>query len=160
MRLKNLNSYSMLLGLFFIQGCSTFKEEPPKPSTPHKQLMCLAEAIHGEARGEPEEGKIFVGRVIITRVEKGFGKNYCDVVYSKRQFAPKKRPRVASINAAKKSQQLGANGITHFHSYKRQRTPAAVFSTAPHCESKGRVGGHWGFTCYEHGLRKTASSDD
>jgi hypothetical protein len=147
------------LTLLFAQGCSTLKDKQTS-STPHKQMMCLAEAIHGEARGEPDEGKIFVGRVIITRVQKGYGKNYCEVVYSKRQFAPKKKPTAASIQAAKQSQKLGPNGITHFHSYQSQRTPAAVFSIAPHCEAKGKVGGHWGFTCYEYGSRRTISTVD
>lgn len=160
MQFYKTNIYSLAALVLFLQGCSTLEDSSQKTTNSHKQMMCLAEAIHGEARGEPEEGKIFVGRVIITRVQKGFGKNYCDVVYSKRQFAPKKRPKKASILAAEKSQKLGPNGVTHFHSYKTQRTPAAVFSTAPHCESKGKVGGHWGFTCYEHGLRKTASRDE
>jgi Cell Wall Hydrolase len=160
MRLKISNLHYWVFATLFLEGCSTLDESSQKGTSSHKQMMCLAEAIHGEARGEPEEGKIFVGRVIITRVKKGYGKNYCDVVYSKRQFAPKKRPRQASILAAQKSQKLGPNGVTHFHSYRVQRTPAAIFSTAPHCESKGKVGGHWGFTCYEHGMRKTASSED
>ena len=143
--------------LLLITGCATTDKNV---SSQHKQMMCLAEAIHGEARGEPEEGKLFVGRVIITRVQKGYGKNYCEVVYSKRQFAPKKKPTSSSIHAAKKSERLGPNGITHFHSYRNQRTPAAVFSQAPNCTPRGRVGGHWGFTCYERGLRKTASTLD
>ena len=107
----------------------------------------MAEAIHGEARGESEEGKIFVGRVIITRVKEGYGPNYCSVVYAKRQFAPLKNPSKNAIAAAVKSQKLGANGVTHFHSYKKQKTPLAQFSQSPQCLSRGRVGGHWGFTC-------------
>lgn len=117
----------------------------------------MADAIHGEARGEPEDGKIFVGRVIITRVQKGYGPNYCSVVYAKRQFAPKKGATKASINAAKKSESLGANGVTHFHSYKTQRSKHAGFSRSPSCVSRGKVGGHWAFTCQDS--RRTASVD-
>ncbi len=157
MRTKYLSTLGGILGFVFLQGCSSL-EKPEK--TPYKQMMCLAEAIHGEARGESEEGKIFVGRVIVTRVQNGYGKNYCDVVYSKRQFAPKKRPQTASVKAAQKSLKMGASGITHFHSYRKQKTSAASFSVAPHCVSRGKVGGHWGFTCYEHGIRRTASTVD
>ncbi len=159
MRSNGLNFILLITIACLAQGCSTLREEETA-GTSYKQMMCLAEAIHGEARGETEEGKIFVGRVIVTRVQSGFGKNYCDVVYSKRQFAPKKRPQHASVKAAKKSLQLGANGVTHFHSYKKQRSSNAGFSIAPHCVARGKVGGHWGFTCHEHGIRKTASTID
>lgn len=151
--------YSLSLTMTILQACSHLRESD-EIKTPKKQLMCLAEAIHGEARGESEEGKIFVGRVIITRVKNGYGKNYCDVVYSKRQFAPKKNPERSSLQAARKSQQLGPNGITHFHSYKNQKTSAAVFSTASQCTPRGKIGSHWGFTCFEYGTRRTASTEE
>lgn len=157
---KTIRIIACITMILLATGCSTTSRDLTSVSPQHKQMMCLAEAIHGEARGETEDGKIFVGRVVITRVKKGFGKNYCDVVYSKRQFAPKKKPTFSSIQAAKKSESLGPNGITHFHSYKIQKTSSAIFSKAPHCEPRGKVGSHWGFTCYEHGLRKTANVSD
>ena len=131
-------------------ACSTLKKGETRPApgfAQQKQLQCLAEAIQGEARGEPEEGKIFVGRVIITRVKQGYGQNYCSVVYAKRQFAPAKKPSKKSFAAAVKSEKLGPNGVTHFHSYKNQRTSLAGFSRSSKCTPRGRVGGHWGFTC-------------
>lgn len=118
----------------------------------------MAEAIHGEARGESEEGKIFVGRVIITRVKEGYGQNYCSVVYAKRQFAPKKSPTKKSIAAAIKSQKMGPNGVTHFHSYRTQKTPLAGFTRSPACETRGKVGGHWGFTCASLNRQRTLQS--
>lgn len=63
----------------------------------------MAEAIHGEARGEPVNGQIFVGQVILTRVKQGYGRDVCSVVYAKRQFAPKKYPSKASYRAAQKA---------------------------------------------------------
>lgn len=154
----NSNSFfkkyvSLIFG--FTTACSTLSnshnanEKITKPLTSSNQLRCLAEAIHGEARGEPEEGKLFVGRVVATRVQYGYGKNYCEVVYAKNQFAPKKDFNSVSMSAAKKSHKLGPNGITHFHSYNNRRTSKASFSTSPKCTYTGKIGGHWGFACIE-----------
>ena len=136
-----------LLGIILCTGACASLGEKDSGTVKNRQLQCLAEAIHGEARGESEEGKIFVGRVIITRVKEGYGQNYCSVVYAKRQFAPLKTPTKQSVAAAKKSEKLGPNGVTHFHSYKNQKTALAGFSRSPACTSKGKIGGHWGFTC-------------
>lgn len=123
-------------------------------------LRCLAQAIHGEARGEAEEGKLLVGRVIATRVHYGYGKNYCEVVNAKRQFAPQKNFNSASMAAAKKSHSLGPNGITHFHSYTNRTTPKASFSMSPQCKYKGKVGGHWTFACNERRMLSSVNEDE
>ncbi len=123
-------------------------------------LRCLAQAIHGEARGEPEAGKLLVGRVIATRLQNGYGKNYCEVVNAKRQFAPVKHYNQASWQAAQKSHQLGPNGITHFHSYNKRVTPQASFSTSPQCSYKGKVGGHWTFACNERRVLSTIATEE
>lgn len=154
---------ALILVALLLPACSSLieKSQPSTKQISQRHLQCLAEAIHGEARGETEEGKLFVGRVILTRVEKGYGKNYCEVVYSKRQFAPKKKPTARSIAAAKKSLKLGPNGITHFHSYPEKSTALAGFSTTPKCQFKMKVGGHWGFVCDDYNnRRKTASVED
>ncbi|VAW17048.1 hypothetical protein MNBD_ALPHA09-1910 [hydrothermal vent metagenome] len=45
-------------------------------------FMCLAKAIYFEARSEPREGQMAVGRVILNRVDdKGFPNTVCGVVY-------------------------------------------------------------------------------
>lgn len=123
-------------------------------SSDNRQLRCMAEAIHGEARGEPVNGQIFVGQVILTRVKQGYGRDVCSVVYAKRQFAPKKYPSKASYRAAQKAMYRGPNGVTHFHSYKRRRTRRAVFSVSEKCKYAYKIGNHWGFTC---GRRNVAS---
>lgn len=46
-----------------------------------RQLQCLADNIYYEAKGEPDLGKIAVGRVVMNRVDAGFAPNPCDVIY-------------------------------------------------------------------------------
>jgi hypothetical protein len=54
-----------------------------KPSTPPKDaLTCLATAMYFEARGEPEEGQLAVGQVILNRVAHDrYPNTVCGVVY-------------------------------------------------------------------------------
>jgi hypothetical protein len=128
-------------------GCSSIPKSSIRVSDP--QLKCLAEAIHGEARGESHTGKLFVGRVVMTRVDRGFAPNICSVVYAKYQFAPRRDFGRASLNAAIEAKRRGPNGITHFHSYSNRKTPSASFSISPQCVFKTRVGRHWGYFCNE-----------
>lgn len=123
-------------------------------------LRCLAQAIHGEARGEPEAGKLLVGRVIATRLQYGYGKNYCDVVHARKQFAPQKHYSEASWQAAQKSHKLGPNGITHFHSYSQRQTPRASFSSSPQCAYRGKIGAHWTFSCNDRRVLSSIQTDD
>lgn len=52
-------------------------------------LLCLATAIFLEARGEPYDGKLAVGQVIVNRTEnEKFPDTVCEVVYQEDQFAP------------------------------------------------------------------------
>jgi len=46
-----------------------------------KQLACMAKNIFYEAGGEPILGQAAVARVVMNRVQHGFGKNPCAVVY-------------------------------------------------------------------------------
>lgn len=48
-----------------------------------KQMTCLAQVIYDEARGEPKQGKIAVGNVVMNRV-KTWNRDVCGVVYHKR----------------------------------------------------------------------------
>lgn len=125
-----------------LSGCAT----TPGPKL-NSQERCMADAIHGEARGEPFEGKVFVGRVILTRLNQSYGSSICEIVHAPSQFAPQKGYSEDTALATKKALQLGANGITHFHSYKRRQTPNASFSQSAKCLYKGKVGAHWGFFC-------------
>lgn len=50
-------------------------------------LKCIAEAIHREAIGEPEKGKIAIAWVILNRIKSNiFPDSACDVVTQKGQF--------------------------------------------------------------------------
>lgn len=48
-----------------------------------KQVKCMAANIFYEARGESEQGKAAVARVVMNRVKHGFGSSPCEVVYQK-----------------------------------------------------------------------------
>jgi len=53
-----------------------------------KDMECLAGAIYFESRGEPLEGQLAVGRVIVNRAESDrFPSSYCGVVYQRSQFS-------------------------------------------------------------------------
>lgn len=50
------------------------------------ELLCLAKAIYFEARGEPEQGRLAVGRVILNRASSGkYPSTICGVVYQNAQ---------------------------------------------------------------------------
>ncbi|MBD3729844.1 MAG: cell wall hydrolase [Sphingomonadales bacterium] len=52
------------------------------------QMECLAGAIYFEARGEPLEGQLAVGQVIVNRTESdSFPSSYCGVVMQRKQFS-------------------------------------------------------------------------
>ena len=48
-----------------------------------KNMTCLAQVMHDEARGESRQGKIAVGHVVINRT-KTWNRDVCGVVYHKR----------------------------------------------------------------------------
>ena len=48
----------------------------------HNDLSCLATAMYFEARGEPQDGQMAVGRVILNRVsDRAYPSTVCGVVY-------------------------------------------------------------------------------
>lgn len=53
-----------------------------------RDMLCLAQAIYFEARGEPLDGQLAVGRVVINRAESdAFPDDYCSVVTQRAQFS-------------------------------------------------------------------------
>lgn len=53
-----------------------------------RQMECLAGAIYFESRGEPINGQLAVGQVVVNRSESSvFPGTYCDVVYQRSQFS-------------------------------------------------------------------------
>lgn len=52
------------------------------------QVMCLAQAVYFESRGEPLDGQLAVARVIVNRAEsRTFPDDYCSVVTQRSQFS-------------------------------------------------------------------------
>lgn len=53
-----------------------------------REVMCLAQAVYFESRGEPLNGQLAVARVIINRAESNrFPDDYCSVVTQRSQFS-------------------------------------------------------------------------
>jgi len=75
---------------------------------PNEELIILAKIIHLEAQGEPMNGKIAVGNVILNRVrDDDFPDSIKEVVYQPNQFSPVKQgkmnttiPNASSVEAA------------------------------------------------------------
>ena len=63
-----------------------------------RQMHCLAGAIYFESRGEPLEGQLAVGRVIMNRkASSRFPDTICGVVYQKSQFSFVRGGRMPAI---------------------------------------------------------------
>jgi spore germination cell wall hydrolase CwlJ-like protein len=81
--------FTLAIGFQAITGSIVTTEPKPqeeqiaKPVNPvnAKHLQCLATGIYYEAKGEALLGQIAVARVIMNRVQHGFGSNPCKVVY-------------------------------------------------------------------------------
>jgi spore germination cell wall hydrolase CwlJ-like protein len=55
---------------------------------PSGDMLCLAQAIYFEARGEPLAGQLAVGRVVVNRADSSaFPDDYCSVVKQPAQFS-------------------------------------------------------------------------
>jgi len=53
-----------------------------------REMMCLAQAVYFESRGEPLDGQLAVARVVINRAESNvFPDDYCSVVTQRAQFS-------------------------------------------------------------------------
>ncbi len=68
-------------------------ERPAMPAAPRQtgdaELQCLAEAIYFESRGEPLEGQVAVGEVVLNRVDApNYPDEVCAVVHQGAQHAP------------------------------------------------------------------------
>ena len=62
--------------------------ETPTDGEMSNDMRCLAGAIYFESKGEPLEGQLAVGRVIVNRAQSGrFPATYCGVVYQPSQFS-------------------------------------------------------------------------
>ncbi|AKM11215.1 cell wall hydrolase [Croceicoccus naphthovorans] len=80
--------------------------EQPVPGKLDEQLQCLAGAIYFESKGEPLDGQLAVGRVIVARAESGrFPSSYCGVVYQRSQFSFVRGGRMPAINKASRAWQ-------------------------------------------------------
>ena len=58
------------------------------PDTLSREMECLAGTVYFEPRGEPLNGQLAVGQIVINRAESDlFPSSYCGVVYQPKQFS-------------------------------------------------------------------------
>jgi spore germination cell wall hydrolase CwlJ-like protein len=76
-------------------------ETMPADGALSRDLMCLAQAIYFEARGEPLAGQLAVGAVVVNRTNSGrYPSDYCSVVTQRGQFSFVRGGRIPSPNEA------------------------------------------------------------
>ena len=72
-------------------------ETMPADAPLSRDLQCLAQAIYFEARGEPLDGQLAVGAVIVNRTTSGrYPADYCSVVTQAGQFSFVRHGRIPS----------------------------------------------------------------
>ncbi len=79
----------LALALIFLSSCILWPQSSMGASTPGRvsDLQLLARAINGEARGEPYEGQVAVGAVILNRVNSpNFPNTISGVIYQPGAF--------------------------------------------------------------------------
>lgn len=69
-----------------------------------QNMQCLAGAIYFESKGEPLEGQLAVGRVIVNRADSGrFPSSYCGVVFQRSQFSFVRGGKMPRINKSSRA---------------------------------------------------------
>ncbi len=64
-----------------------------------REMMCLAQAVYFESRGEPLDGQLAVAKVVINRAESPrFPDDYCSVVTQRAQFSFVRGGRIPAPN--------------------------------------------------------------
>jgi len=72
-------------------------ETMPADAPLSRDLQCLAQAIYFEARGEPLDGQLAVGAVVVNRTTSGrYPSDYCSVVTQPGQFSFVRRGHIPS----------------------------------------------------------------
>ncbi|KXS42401.1 MAG: cell wall hydrolase SleB [Candidatus Frackibacter sp. T328-2] len=97
----------------------------------NSELRMLAKVIYAEARGEPYEGQVAVGAVVLNRVEhSGFPNTIRGVVYQKEQFTSVKngqinlKPNKTAYKAAREALngRDPSKGAIYFYNPKKAKT--------------------------------------
>lgn len=97
--------------------------ETPAQVAPPSETECLSKVIYFEARGEPVEGQIAVGQVVLNRVRSRLYPNgICQVIEQQNQFAP--QIQITEPHSYHQARQIArwvlsgapdsSNGATHF----------------------------------------------
>jgi N-acetylmuramoyl-L-alanine amidase len=98
-----------------------------QPAFSAAEVQCLADVIHGEARGESIAGQIAVGMVVVNRsLSPKYPHDLCRVAHQKNQFVPKisnaQSRRCAQFVLSHLNILQMNNGALFFHSGKLTKT--------------------------------------
>lgn len=117
-------------------------------STPQNAFQCMMCNCHHETEGESAEGKLAVGKVVMTRVGmSSYPNSVCGVIYQHAQFswtmsAKKRSERISGASykncypSVTQALRFRGHYASHFH------TPRVHPSWARKCKKLGKIGGH------------------
>jgi len=93
-----------------------------------REIVCLAQNIYHEARGEPIQGQTAVAMVTMNRVYSGrYPNTVCDVVYQPYQFSwTSSRPNITELKTWRKTLELAAKVYVNYFRLK-DHTKGALF---------------------------------
>ncbi|MCI9016227.1 MAG: spore cortex-lytic enzyme SleB [Clostridia bacterium] len=78
---------SAIIGIIILMDINVTKNKVYAASSNTSEVQLIARAINGEARGEPYEGQVAVGAVILNRVKNpSFPNTIAGVIYEKGAF--------------------------------------------------------------------------
>ena len=110
----------MVTGLYVLINLLPKNVEASSDSSSTSDLQLMARAINGEARGEPYEGQVAVGAVILNRVKSSqFPNTIAGVIYEKGAFTavsdgqinvPIKEGSTVYKSSKRRYEWLGPNG--------------------------------------------------
>lgn len=91
----------------------------PKPSdipspkdVAARSIMCLAQDVYYEARGEPERGQIAAAYVVMNRAQMAMGGDVCATIWQRHQFSwtgNMRRPAITEMDAWTRAYQVATN---------------------------------------------------
>src|SRR5512139_873002 len=96
-------------------------------------MLCLAQAIYFEARGEPLDGQLAVGQVVVNRSHSGlYPSDYCSVVTQPAQFSFVRRGVIPQADVASHawSRAKAVAQIAHQELWPSQAQDALFFHAA------------------------------
>lgn len=122
----------VVLGLFFLEPLQQLEEaeelaEAVQKVVDPKQLACLAKNIYYEAGSESVQGQAAVARVVMNRINYGFGKNPCAVIYQVHHIPTESDGKLIKIKQCQFSWVCEGKGEPNKHSEKYKQAEQVAY---------------------------------